>query len=117
VRDPEFVAKVDAWFAQKASEQSGVELSTILGRPAAPVPPPAGTAAVSHTPIAVASVPARAGAAPMFTPFKLRGLRARNRVVVSPMSQYSAVDGMPNDWHFQHLAARAVVGRASCSPR
>jgi len=54
VRDPEFVAKVDAWFAQKASEQSGVELSTILGRPAAPVPPPAGTAAVSHTPIAVA---------------------------------------------------------------
>src|SRR5438132_614260 len=47
---------------------------------------------------------------PMFTPFRLRGLLLSNRVVVSPMSQYSAVDGMPNDWHLVHLGARAVGG-------
>jgi anthraniloyl-CoA monooxygenase len=47
---------------------------------------------------------------PMFTPFKLRGLTLANRVVVSPMSQYSAVDGVPNEWHFVHLGSRAVGG-------
>jgi len=47
---------------------------------------------------------------PMFTPLTLRGLTLRNRVVVSPMCQYSAVDGMPNDWHLVHLGSRAVGG-------
>ena len=47
---------------------------------------------------------------PMFLPFELRGLRIENRVVVSPMAQYSAVDGMPNDWHLVHLGARATGG-------
>jgi anthraniloyl-CoA monooxygenase len=47
---------------------------------------------------------------PMFTPFSLRGLHLENRVVVSPMCQYSAVDGMPNDWHLVHLGSRAVGG-------
>jgi len=47
---------------------------------------------------------------PMFTPFRLRGLQLENRVVVSPMDQYSAVDGMPNDWHFVHYASRAIGG-------
>jgi anthraniloyl-CoA monooxygenase len=47
---------------------------------------------------------------PMFTPFRLRGLTLANRVVVSPMSQYSAIDGMPNEWHFVHLGTRAVGG-------
>jgi len=47
---------------------------------------------------------------PMFTPFSLRGLRLDNRVVVSPMCQYSAVDGVPNDWHMVHLGSRAVGG-------
>lgn len=50
------------------------------------------------------------GTPPMFTPFKLREMEVPNRVVVSPMAQYSAVDGMPNDWHFQHLTSRAVGG-------
>ena len=49
---------------------------------------------------------------PMFTPFKLRGLTLRNRVVVSPMCQYSAVDGAPTDWHLVHLGSRAVGGAA-----
>jgi len=47
---------------------------------------------------------------PMFLPFKLRDLELANRVVVSPMAQYSAVDGMPNDWHLVHYGARATGG-------
>jgi anthraniloyl-CoA monooxygenase len=47
---------------------------------------------------------------PMFTPFKLREMMLENRVVVSPMAQYSAVDGAPNDWHFAHYTARAMGG-------
>lgn len=47
---------------------------------------------------------------PMFTPLKLREMTVENRVVVSPMAQYSAVDGVPNDWHFVHYASRAMGG-------
>ncbi|MEU9250331.1 bifunctional salicylyl-CoA 5-hydroxylase/oxidoreductase [Streptomyces sp. NPDC048270] len=47
---------------------------------------------------------------PMFTPFTLRGLTLRNRVVVSPMDMYSARDGMPGDFHLVHLGARALGG-------
>jgi anthraniloyl-CoA monooxygenase len=47
---------------------------------------------------------------PMFTPFRLRDMVLDNRVVVSPMDQYSAVDGVPGDWHFVHLGSRAVGG-------
>ncbi len=47
---------------------------------------------------------------PMFTPFRLRGMTLANRVVVSPMAQYSAVDGTPNDWHFVHYGSRAAGG-------
>ena len=84
VRDPAFVAKVDAWFADQAARQSGVPQGTGAGR--APALPP------------------------MFTPFRVRDLLLPNRVVVSPMSQYSAADGTPNDWHLVHLGSRAVGG-------
>ena len=47
---------------------------------------------------------------PMFLPFKLRGLELINRVVVSPMAQYCAVDGVPDDWHLMHYGHRAVGG-------
>ncbi|MGW2862436.1 bifunctional salicylyl-CoA 5-hydroxylase/oxidoreductase [Streptomyces sp. NPDC001205] len=50
------------------------------------------------------------GTPPMFTPFRLRGLELRNRVVVSPMDMYSAVDGVPGDFHLVHLGARALGG-------
>jgi anthraniloyl-CoA monooxygenase len=46
----------------------------------------------------------------MFTPFRLRDLRLKNRIVVSPMAQYKAVDGTPTDWHLVHLAERAKGG-------
>jgi len=48
--------------------------------------------------------------APMFLPFKLRDLELVNRVVVSPMAQYSAVDGLPGDWHLVHYGSRATGG-------
>ncbi|HKU96954.1 MAG TPA: bifunctional salicylyl-CoA 5-hydroxylase/oxidoreductase, partial [Vineibacter sp.] len=48
--------------------------------------------------------------APMFAPFRLRDLTLKNRIVVSPMAQYKAVDGCPTDWHFVHYAERAKGG-------
>lgn len=48
--------------------------------------------------------------APMFAPFKLRDMALQNRIVVSPMAQYRAVDGCPTDWHFTHYAERAKGG-------
>jgi anthraniloyl-CoA monooxygenase len=47
---------------------------------------------------------------PMFLPFKLRGMELVNRVVVSPMAQYCAVDGAPDDWHLVHYGTRALGG-------
>jgi anthraniloyl-CoA monooxygenase len=47
---------------------------------------------------------------PMFTPYRLRNMELKNRVVVSPMAQYKAVDGCPTDWHFVHYAERAKGG-------
>ena len=49
---------------------------------------------------------------PMFTPFKMREMTLVNRVVVSPMCTYSAIDGLPNDFHFSHYSARALGGAA-----
>ncbi len=48
----------------------------------------------------------------LFAPFSLRSLTLRNRIVVSPMCQYSSVDGLANDWHLVHLGSRAVGGAA-----
>ena len=56
-----------------------------------------------------AGVPGKT-AAPMFAPFKLRGMEVANRIVVSPMDMYSAVDGTPGDFHFVHLGERALGG-------
>src|SRR5439155_79958 len=82
LRDPRYVEAVDRWFAASTAEQSGVDV------PRDPPPPP------------------------LFTPFRLRDLLLVNRVVVSPMCQYCAEDGTPNDWHLVHLGARAIGGAA-----
>ncbi len=48
----------------------------------------------------------------LFESLALRGVTLKNRIVVSPMCQYSAVDGLANDWHLVHLGSRAVGGAA-----
>lgn len=48
--------------------------------------------------------------APMFAPFALRDMALKNRIVVSPMAQYKAVDGCPTDWHLVHYGERAKGG-------
>src|SRR3989442_12727362 len=80
VRDPKFVEKIDRWYAAQAESQSHVPLTTHLAPP------------------------------PMFTPFKLRDLVLSNRVVVSPMCQYVAEHGKPNECHLVHPGSRAVGG-------
>ena len=97
VRDPKFVARVDGWFAEQAARQSGSSL---------PAPFVAAPAPSSAAPVA-APTPAPP---PLLTPFRLRDLVLPNRVAVSPMCQYSAVDGTPNDWHLVHLGSRAMGG-------
>lgn len=46
----------------------------------------------------------------LFTPFTIKDLELKNRVVMPPMCQYSATDGVPNDWHFVHYTSRAIGG-------
>ena len=46
----------------------------------------------------------------LFSPLTLKDVTLKNRIVISPMCQYSAVDGFANDWHLVHLGSRAVGG-------
>ena len=46
----------------------------------------------------------------LFEPIKIRDIELKNRIVVSPMCQYSSEDGFANDWHLVHLGSRAVGG-------
>jgi 2,4-dienoyl-CoA reductase-like NADH-dependent reductase (Old Yellow Enzyme family) len=48
----------------------------------------------------------------LFSPFQIREVHFRNRIGMSPMCEYSSVDGFANDWHFVHLGSRAVGGAA-----
>jgi 2,4-dienoyl-CoA reductase-like NADH-dependent reductase (Old Yellow Enzyme family) len=65
----------------------------------------------SATPPSAAPKTRMRDAAPhLFRPASFRSVMAKNRIMMSPMCQYSATDGTPDDWHFQHLAARAVGG-------
>ena len=80
LRDPDYVDTIDEWFAEQAANRSGINFKR--------TPPPP----------------------PMFTPFKLRDMVLDNRIVVSPMCQYSAKDGTIDDWHLVHLGSRALGG-------
>ena len=82
LRDPGYVAHFEDWFARRACVQAGV------------------------------TMPEDARVPPMFTPLRVRDVFLKNRIVVSPMAQYSAVDGVPGDYHLVHLGARAMGGAA-----
>ncbi len=89
LRDPALVARVGRRFFDEAWTRHAPSGAArpVAGPPGAPADPP-----------------------PAFAPFRLRGLQLSNRIVVSPMCQYSAVDGVPGDWHLVHLGSRAVGG-------
>jgi anthraniloyl-CoA monooxygenase len=80
LRDPEFVADVDRWFARSAAPPGAEDIN-------------------GDTP-------------PMFQPLRLGQLELRNRVIVSAMDMYSAVDGVPNDFHLVHMGSKALGGAA-----
>jgi anthraniloyl-CoA monooxygenase len=85
--DPCFVGRVDLAVADTARRQVGSLFSaTMPSTISSPTPPP------------------------MFTPIRLRDLVIANRIVVSPMCQYMAEDGTPNDWHLVHIGSRAIGG-------
>ena len=48
----------------------------------------------------------------LFSPLRIRGIELKNRIAVSPMCQYSSLNGMPTEWHLVHLGSRAVGGAA-----
>src|ERR671933_1766180 len=50
--------------------------------------------------------------AKLFEPLRIKTIELKNRIVVSPMCEYSSVDGYANDWHLVHLGSRAVGGAA-----
>ena len=96
LRDATYIDGMERWFASRAS----------LAREAIVLDPP-------RSPMVRAGENgAEAAPPPMFTPFRLRGLALHNRVIVSPMDMYSAIDGTPNDFHLVHLGARALGGAA-----
>ncbi len=84
-RDPVFVERIDRAFETASAEQTRLPLPPRIDKKSAPRPP-------------------------MFTPFRLRDLVLENRVGVSPMCMYSAVDGTIDDFHLVHLGSRAIGG-------
>jgi anthraniloyl-CoA monooxygenase len=107
IRDPEFVERVDSWFEENENHHiAGTPTRSSRGLVTSSRTIPAGDALRSHParPRTVRPTP------PLFTPFRARDLVLPNRIVVSPMCQYSAVDGTPNDWHLVHLGSRAAGG-------
>ncbi len=86
LRDPAWLEGYERWFAERAAVAAGLPAAVDS---AGQRPPP-----------------------PMFTPYRVRSVTLKNRVVVSPMAQYSAADGLVGDYHLMHLGARALGGAA-----
>jgi anthraniloyl-CoA monooxygenase len=85
LRDPDYVGRFEGWIAGRAFAQAGLPAPRKAGPDASSIPP-------------------------MLTPFRLRATVLKNRIVVSPMAQYSAVDGVAGDYHLVHLGSRALGG-------
>jgi anthraniloyl-CoA monooxygenase len=83
MRDAQVVEEATAWWNTQQAEHMAISLPRGIDRAKLP---------------------------PVFAPLRLRDCWIANRVVVSPMAQYSAVDGAPNDWHFSHYTSRALGG-------
>jgi anthraniloyl-CoA monooxygenase len=85
LRDRPLVATATRWWNTEQAKNLGIELAEVQNTKFLDSPP-------------------------MFAPFRLRNMTLSNRVVVSPMAQYSALDGMPDDWHLVHYGSRALGG-------
>ncbi|QRX81767.1 bifunctional salicylyl-CoA 5-hydroxylase/oxidoreductase [Glaciimonas sp. PAMC28666] len=85
VRDKGYIARYENWIAKQAWASADLTVADddVRHQPAVP---------------------------PMLTPFKLRGMTLKNRIVVSPMAQYSALEGVAGDYHLVHLGSRAMGG-------
>jgi anthraniloyl-CoA monooxygenase len=94
LRDSGYVAGYEDWIAERADEQATSTAAAWSAPPAAARRP----------------VPGAGPVPPMHTPFTARGTTLKNRIVVSPMAQYSCVDGIAGDFHLVHLGARALGG-------
>ena len=110
IRDRQYLAGVERWFASKASDGARRAGRGAREGDTAGGPPPTSESMVDSDGTTHHSDATDIAPPPMFTPFRLRALTLENRVVVSPMDMYSAVDGTPNDFHLVHLGARALGG-------
>ena len=81
LRDPDYIASVDRWFAQYAKKMTGFD-----------------------------DIDTESPKVPVFQPFRIGELRVENRIQLSAMCQYCAEDGDPNDWHLMHYGERAIGG-------
>ena len=81
LRDPQYIASVDQWFAEQAKVETGFD-----------------------------DIDTENPTVPVFQPFKIGSMRIENRFQMSAMCQYCAEDGNPTDWHFMHYGERAVGG-------
>ncbi|HQZ06555.1 MAG TPA: bifunctional salicylyl-CoA 5-hydroxylase/oxidoreductase [Burkholderiaceae bacterium] len=95
LRDAQWLGGFEAWMARHLPRPDGSDTPDDAA-PAADAAPVAGAGA----------------APPMLLPLQVRGVRLKNRIVVSPMATYSAVDGVVQDFHLVHLGARALGGAA-----
>jgi len=101
-----------AGLAARADSSTVADSSAVAGSAAAASAAAGGSVAAGEAVAGAAGAPA-AGASvrpPMFMRLRLRSLELRNRVVVSPMDMYSAVEGTPSDFHLVHLGSRALGG-------
>jgi anthraniloyl-CoA monooxygenase len=83
LRDPQYIAGVDKWFAEQVKAEAGFD-----------------------------DIDTENPTVPVFQPFKIGNMRIENRFQMSAMCQYCAEDGNPTDWHFMHYGERAVGGVA-----
>jgi anthraniloyl-CoA monooxygenase len=106
LRDRRYLEGVERWFAARAAA------GPFTGRQPATEARPHAAAATAADAVARAREAGDASPPPIFTPYRLRSVELRNRIVVAPMDMYSATDGTPNDFHLVHLGARALGGAA-----
>ena len=81
LRDPDYVASIDKWFAEHAKATTGFE-----------------------------DIDVQNPVVPVFQPFRIGDMRVENRFQLSAMCQYCAIDGLPTDWHLVHYGQRAIGG-------